>query len=402
MSKRWRRIAPVALLVLAFALFAAACGGGDDAESSATGTSGESSSSSSAADVAGAQAEIDKYTAVPPFEPEPSAFDASKAKGKLIWAVPINSALPYQQAIDAGMKDAAAAAGVDIQFFENQGTVKEWVAGIEQGISRKADLIMLDAAPNPAQLQPQIAAAKKAGIPIIATNMPTDDQFPPGALSKDNVANLDGVTPGPFGLPAALMADYAIANTPDGEVNALIVASDEVASSKGMKERVIAQIEERCPDCKTKVINVPLVDWATKIQGQVQTALTQDPNVNWVLPIYDSMAQFIIPAIRASGRTDQVKIATFNGTPAFLKEIQGGDIIAMDVGQSLDQTGWAAVDQALRLMAGEPAHEYAESAVPVRVWTDDNVSEAGSPPEATKGYGEEYQDGYRELWGLAG
>lgn len=393
-SKRVWQTRSVAITVLAAGALVAGCGSSSSTDSSSTTSSGK-------IDVAGAKANVQKYLPVPSTAIPVTPFDASKAKGKEICAIPINSALPYQQNIDAGMQEAAKDAGVQLKILQNQGAPKDWVAGIEQCISRKPALIMLDAAPNPAQLQPQIADAKKAGIPIIATNMPTEEQFPPGALSANNVANLDGVTPGPYGLPSELLADYAVANTPGGKVNAIVVGADEVASGKGMRETVVAQLKKRCPDCKTTVLNVPLVDWATKIQTQIQTALTADPTINWVLPIYDAMVQFAIPAIRAANRTGKVQIASYNGSPPFLKELAQGDILAADVGASLNWAGWAAMDQALRLMAGVPAFDYkGKSAIPVRIWTDQNVSEAGTPPDSAKGYGSDYKDQYLKLWGL--
>ena len=41
---------------------------------------------------------------------------------------------------------------------------------MQAAIAQKPDLINLDTAPDPRGLQPQIAAAKAAGIPVIVTH----------------------------------------------------------------------------------------------------------------------------------------------------------------------------------------------------------------------------------------
>ena len=47
-------------------------------------------------------------------------------------------------------------------------------------------------------------------------------------------------------------------------------------------------------------------------------ALLADPSINYILPIYDSMSQFVVPALRITGSEGSVKVASFNGTPFVL------------------------------------------------------------------------------------
>jgi ribose transport system substrate-binding protein len=412
-----RRYLLGAVLSLIACLALAACGGGGSSSSSSSSESGASASSGSGSEEgseaggeagggesgpATAKAEIAKYLGVPKFEPPP-AFEASKAKGKFVWDVPLNSSLPFQQGVDEGVTEAAKAAGLKLQYFQNQGTVSEWVQGIQQGITAKPDLILLDSAPNPAQVQPQIKAAQAAGIPVVASNIPSEAEDSTHLLPPSNFANLTALTPAPYALSAELIADYAIANTPEGEVDALAITSEENPSSPIMKARIEQKFEELCEGCKLKVINVAIPDWAKEVQPQVQTALQQDPDINWVLPIYDTASQYVIPAIRAAGKVGQVHISTFNGTPFVLKEMADdeGEIVAMDVGENIQQTGWASIDQSLRILSGAEPVEYEGAAVPVRVWTAENVAEAGNPPSASEGYGNTYKNEYLKTWGLS-
>jgi hypothetical protein len=40
-----------------------------------------------------------------------------------------------------------------------------------------------------------------------------------------------------------------------------------------------------------------ITEWSTKIQPSVQAALISNPTANYVIPIYDSMSQFVVPAM---------------------------------------------------------------------------------------------------------
>src|SRR5262249_40332244 len=157
---------------------------------------------------------------------------------------------------------------------------------------QKEDLIDLQAAPNPYVLQPQLAAAKKAGIPVDVTHLfDVTQPFPP---------NVSALVPIDFQRAARLEADWAIQDT-GGKADVYIITSNEVVPSVAIVKAMKNEFDVVCGSaCKYTVVNVPLTDWATKIQPSVQSALVADPNINYVIPIYDSMSQFAAPAIVAA------------------------------------------------------------------------------------------------------
>jgi ribose transport system substrate-binding protein len=110
------------------------------------------------------------------------------------------------------------------------------------------------------------------------------------------------------------------------------------------------------------------------------------------------MVQFALAAVTASGAGNDVKIVSFNGTPSVLKMIQDGTPVAMNVGENPEWLAYANMDQALRILAGEDP--VSSEHTPARVFTKDNVDDAGTPPELGKGYGDAYIAGYEKLWGL--
>ena len=66
---------------------------------------------------------------------------------------------------------------------------------------------------------------------------------------------------------------------------------------------------------------------------------------------YDSMSQFVVPALRLTGKTGAVKVGTFNGTPFVLDYIQQG-LVDMDIGESLDWIAYATIDGHVRDLCG--------------------------------------------------
>jgi ribose transport system substrate-binding protein len=144
-------------------------------------------------------------------------------------------------------------------------------------------------------------------------------------------------------------------------------------------------------------VDVPISRWATQLGGEVQSALVRDPGLNYVIPIYDSMSQYVVSALNAQGAANRVRIATFNGTPFVLKLLEDGDIVQMDAGEDLAWVGWAIMDQTFRVIAHVPSVRSEHTAV--RVFDDADVRQAGTPPRVDQGYGNPYVAGYERLWG---
>jgi len=332
---------------------------------------------------------VKTYKAIPQFVQPGPPIDASKARGKTIFIIPESSSIPFINTIDQSIQKVAKLVGVKTVVYTNQAQPSQWAAGMNQAVAQKPDLIMLQGAPDPRVLQPQLIAAKKAGIPVLVTHFfEESDPMPP------NVSALVRVQ---FNQAARLEADYTIADT-GGKANVVIVTSNEVPIAKGMLNAMKQEFAKCGSGCKYTIVNVPIPDWATKIQTEVQSALVKNPAANYVIPFVDGMSQFALAGITAAGKTGKVKIATFNGTPFALKLIQDGNVLAMDVGENLDWLGWADMDQALRLLVG--AKPVQSEHTPLRVFDKSNVHQAGTPPKDSTGYGNAYVAAYKKLWGL--
>lgn len=367
------------------AALVAACGGAERQTDDAEGM----------ADVAGAAAQIEKFRTIPEFVPPGPPFDAVAAvRGKTIFQIPITSEVPFITAVEEGMRQAAELVGAELVVYPNQGEPWQWAQGIRTAIAQKADAITLFAQ-NPELLRPPIEAAERAGIPVIVVR--TTGEHEPCQADPDG--DVYGVVciPGPFEQAGRLEADWVIKETA-GDANVLVVTASDANSTVSLLEGMKDEFETRCPACRVRYVDVPIPQWADRVQTEVQSALLADPGIDYVIPIYDSMSQYVRPAILAAGAADRVRISTFNGTPFVLRMLQEDDIVEMDVGENLAWVGWATMDQTFRVIAGEEPVE--SELTPLRVFDDANIDEAGAPPQLDTGYGDAFVSGYKTLWGV--
>lgn len=372
-------LALVALLIASASL--ASCSDSSDA----------SATSGGKADLAAAQAAIDKYSEPPTFEAPGDAFDAAAAMaGKTIASIPVNSAIDFTQFYAKAAERIADEVGFDFTTWPNQGSPTEWGQGMQKALSEDADLIELFAGIDPAQIAPQMSQTNDADIPVLAA-----DGYD---VTQDIDPTLESAVNCPCSQAARIMADWAAVQT-DGDGQLLVLTSSDVKASAASEEAMKDELSKVCPSCQADYIDIPSADWATKILPQVQSALVADPDIDYVLPVFDTMSIWAVQGITQAGRSDRVKIATYNGTPSILDMMRGSDIIEMDVGQSNDWMAHATLDQEMRIVAGlEPN---LDATWPLYIWTHDNLDEAGNPASDSQGYGEEYKNGFRKLWGLS-
>jgi ribose transport system substrate-binding protein len=377
-----------AVLILAAALVAG-CGSDDGDNGAAAGPAG----GNSACDLDHVNKQIEAHKGIADWSYHGEAFDASKASGKTIFSIQENSTNPFTNTIVEGMKEVAGKAGVKIIDYPNQGQRTQWIQGIQQAIARKVDAIVVSGGTiGPIYFKEQAAAAERAGIPII-TVVDRD-------LTQDAEPNTAARVGQPYAEAARLDVDWIIKQT-NCKANVLVLTTNELIAGDINSEAAKDEFAKYCGDgCKTKFVNVPLSQWATKIPTTVQTEVSSNPNLNYVFPLYDAMSQFAVPAIQVGGGINRVKVASFNGTPGILRMIQTGDTVEMIVGENETHLGYAAMDQAMRLMTGVDPIADGDYGIPLRVFDDSNVDEAGNPPKYGVGYGDAWRNGFLEAWGL--
>jgi ribose transport system substrate-binding protein len=369
-------VASAALLALG------ACGGSSGAGNGGSGTD--------TAKADAAQEAVDAAKAIPTTEDLGEPIDVSSLKGETIYSIPIDSKAEFYSVGEKAMKEVADKAGVNYVTFPSDGTQTSYQQGIQQAINAKAGAILLNG-PLAETLGPQIDAAKEAGVPVIPLHLSDSEGEGTPGLEYEAFA--------PFNQAARLFTQYAIANLKGEPVNALVIEVSETGPSEGMVKTIEETLKEEGPEGSTStVINAPVAQWSTQVQGLVQSALLKDPNINAVLPIYDSIALYAAPGIAQAAANRDIKIYSFNGTPAILKMVKDGTV-AVDVAENPDWVSYVNLDVAFRAMLGVDPIEGETG--PLRLIDASNVDETGNPPESGKGFGNEYPAAFLKLWGLS-
>jgi ribose transport system substrate-binding protein len=336
------------------------------------------------------KAQVEPYLKKPEFVAPGPAFDAAQCmKGKSILSIPVSSANPFTANIEKAMQAVGKEVGFKFTTWENQGQSSQWVQGMDTAVNQKFSLIDLLAGADPRVLVPQVAEARAAKIPVIASHYNGVEQTPTVKTYADGDVPID------YAKAGALLADWAIYQT-KGHMNALELIATGPLSTDSMMAGIDAELKH-CSDCKTKVMNFAVPDWGTRITPGVQAALLADPTINYIIVIYDSMAQFVVPAVTITGSQSRVKIDAFNGTPFVLGLVQTG-AVEMDIGENLDWIGHSILDSEMRRLCGLPL--VSDPKIPFYIFTKDNAKEAGTPPQLSQGYGNAYVKGFSDLWKL--
>ncbi|QEW18673.1 ABC-type sugar transport system, periplasmic component [Marinibacterium anthonyi] len=342
------------------------------------------------ADLATATSVVEAHKAIPTFDPPGAPFDAKTCMaGKKILSIPVTSAIPFVAGIEEALVEAGKEVGVEVKTWQNQGNPTQWVQGVEYAVSNGYDAVGMTAGIIPSSLGPQLTAAREAGLRIYATHHADVTDAP------DPMADLN--LPISYTEVGQIMAAWVIEQT-GGAANVLVIGSDDVLPSQPYWKSFQAELTKLDPDSKATYYNVTVPEWATKIQTTTQSALLSDPSINYIMPLYDSMSQFILPALAITGKRGQVPIASFNGTPFVIDLVQNGDV-AMDLGESLGWIARSTLDAYMRDLCGlDDAPD--ELYVPFLIFDKDNAETAGTPADFDQGYGDAHVEGFRKLWGL--
>lgn len=386
--RRWRRSVRWASAALASATAATFAVVGTSTAAFAAPARSNQTAQLQAKGLAAAKAVVAEFSKVPKFIRPGVAFNAAKLdRGKTLFSIPVDSQDQFCQILENDMAAVAKKYGIKLVDYTNDGSPSQWVAGMNEAISEHANLIDLLAGINPELVTPQMQAAKAAKIPVVASDAYAFNQEPDPLLK----AVMD-VT---YTEAGTVMADWAITQT-KGHANVLLIESNDVVSSPKEAGAAMTAFHQNCRQCKVHLINVPLTDWASKTQTQVEAQLRAHPTINYVMPVYDSQSEYINPAISLAGSSGKVHIITYDGTAFVLNYLRQKQDVVMDVGEDLKWVAYAIMDQEMRVMAGlKPVRD---ENTPLMIWTGKNIARAGNPPQQSRGYGTSFITGYTKLW----
>lgn len=310
--------------------------------------------------------------------------DMAKNRGKKIWYVAPDMEIPFIAQIAGGVQAAAKAAGMTAIVCDGKGNVSTFNQCVSEAVSQKVSGIILQGI-NPALVSAPLKQAVKDHIPVIdSLNGDPSQPLTNGVLAHVTVN---------YTLGGKLMADY-VAAASKGKGQVIIFTSSIYTIYQNMVKGFEQELKLRCPKCKVDAVeNVQPTQVSTEMGTITSTAITRYPGAHYLVPFYDALVSFMIPAIQQVG--SHAVIISHDGVTTNLDLIRKGDVQVADVSNPpTPSMGWAEVDELGRLMTGQPA---VFEDLPQQIFVKANVGTNDN--NLFPGYAN-YQAKYEALWGV--
>jgi ABC-type sugar transport system substrate-binding protein len=258
----------------ALALVVVGCGGGGSSSSSSTASSGSTESSEST---------------------ESTGTGSVEVPSKKIAYVEIFLEAPIEKRINEAFETAAEHVGWDVNTTDAHGKGQTVAQQFQAAINEHVDAIALGAV-EPSLVEPQIKAAKEAGIPMIALGGESHTSPEIDANYAENDVELSE----PLGEQLCEELE------PGDEI--AILRFDLFLSGKTRGDK----IKEMAEACGLKVVAEPNTEQTfSDAQAKTSAILTQYSNLSAIVPVYDTFTSGAAQAIKAANKQEQVDIYSY-------------------------------------------------------------------------------------------
>jgi ribose transport system substrate-binding protein len=377
-------------------MVAAAVGCSSSSASSSATDSGALAVPSAASQTAGVQAakaELAKYLQLTTTfkAPGPTLKNAASLRGKTITYVPFFLEAPYFQAEVTLLQRAASVVGMKVNVCNAAATPTGAASCINQAVATKAGGIITDSIPYSFATN-AYAAAAKAGIPVVASDIadPVPSSLGPDVQTMDFHEDVTG----------KLVADEIIADS-GGHANVLLVVSHDVTEDVVNEKAMQQEFAANCPGCKVTP-SIFSNNQLNDIASAVSVALTQNPDINYVVIQYDEPeGPLVLQGIVQVHATSRVKIVSQGSFLFGLQKIAAGQQLA-DVNSDPASGAWNEADLLFRMMTKSPIPSASSYDLPIRLFDKSNVGSLALTATAYAS-GQWYTNGgyasvYRSVW----
>ena len=375
------------VFAVALAIGLAACGSSSSSSSTSSGSSTESSSGGSdAAGIAAAKKLITEYTQPPRWEGPTEAIDTSSLKGKVAVFIGADFGIPFNKEMSEFFSEAAEAMGMKPIVIDGKGSPEAAAAGIRRAITLHAAAIgLLSVSPETVG-----AAAKEAqaqGIPLISSaNWSTGVEIP-SEIGANVTVDYQRV--------GELQAAYAV-DASEGDVDGVGFYLPQFPADKSQGEGQEKGMEKFCPSCTFKQETLLLSNFQQVLPAKVRTLVQTEPELNWLMPSFDGLNTYIVPAVTQVGAASRVQSSSHNAVSENLEFIRNEEVQSMSVGENTRWWAFAMLDDMARLTLGKPA---VEENIPLRVFDKEVLEELGEEPSQSELFDNvDYEGEYQKLW----
>jgi len=347
------------------------------------------------------------FGAPPKESPDP-------APGKNIWLI-MSSAQITDFNEPGQIVDAAKQMGWHVTLFDGQFNTDTMVNGLRQAVADKADGVIaytVDCATAKAGFKD----VADAGIPIVGFESVDCDQ----AVKADGTI-VDTGQPGLFDavvtyddpvahgklltylefLQQAYARNQALATieATDGAAKVIKLKETDYQSTLATDRGFEEALGEFCADCEiVETVELTGADFGGPLQDKVAQAIARHPEANAVYGIYDAVALNAAPAVKASGRSDDIFSMGGEGSLPAIELIAADRGIDAGSGYPVRWEAWASLDAMNRLLAGEvPDGVGFPSGIGVQAFDRDrNMPDEGKRFEGPV----DFEADYLKAWGL--
>jgi ribose transport system substrate-binding protein len=239
---------------------------------------------------------------------------------------------PYYNALSEGLKTSAEKAGFKIILTDAGGKMDKQIADVEDMLSQHIDFLVLNPV-DPIAAIPIVKKAVAAGVPVIAVDSGISDDAP--VLTRVAADNAGG---------SRAVGEYA-AKVLSGKKIKVCLVSGSQGSVVGQIRHlgfigglVLGQLQSK----NSTDFEVLTQVWGGWNQAgglkAMEDALVGQSELNAVFTDNDDMALGAIRAIKAAGKSDQIKVFSFDGNKATLQAVKDGQVAATAVNAPVEQS----------------------------------------------------------------
>lgn len=251
---------------------------------------------------------------------------------------------PYFVTLKEGIEAKAEELGVEVVTVDAQDDPAQAASGVEDLITRKVDLILVNPTDSDA-IVPSVEAANAAGIPVMTVDRTANGGEVISHIASDNVAG--GVLAGEFIVEKIGEAGKVVELEGIPGANSTTERGEGFAKAiEGTDIEVVAR--QTANYDRTEGLNV------------MENLLQSNPEIDAVFAQNDEMALGALEAIQSSGR--EILVVGFDATDDAVASVEEGKLAAT-VAQKPKLMGETALEIAVKYLKGEKV----EAQVPVEL-----------------------------------
>lgn len=290
-----------------------------------------------------------------------SGYAAAQSKTVTIGATLMDAKNQWFQWVMQGMQEAAKKYGAVITVVNTQGNPSAEVSTVEDFVQKKVDAIVVGAA-SPTASANALTTAQKGGIKIIAYNslVGKEGQFPFVGVDNKQLGALNGKA----------AKDY-INSKLGGKAKVAVIYTPKYGAISLARSDGFEEVIKTIPGAP--IVARQIAEDQEVAQNMVQNILTAHPDVNVVFCWNESSFKGALAAIKAAGKTKQIKVFGVDMSPTVTQAFRTEEDIGAVVTQEPVDIGYTAVEEAIRAVRGTSIP--ADTRVPVKLVTNANLDE---------------------------